>query len=299
MDLNKYLKSQAAVVNRALKRFAPKGNSLIERAMRYALFAGGKRLRPILVIAGAELCGGKQSDVLPAACAVEFIHTYSLVHDDLPAMDDDDLRRGKPTTHKKFGEATAILAGDALLTEAFNLITLCGAKTAPSRVVAASGMLSKASGHRGMVGGQMKDTVEAGNWRNKNRKLIVKGLDYIHRNKTAALIRASLLIGAVLSGAGKRKQKALEKYGENIGLAFQIADDVLDITADKKLLGKRGSDRKNNKLTYPALFGIEGSRKKAARTVDAAKTALNIFGRRARRADILMELADYIIKRQY
>jgi geranylgeranyl diphosphate synthase type II len=297
MDITKYLRQQSSIINRALKKFAPKGNSLIEQAMRYALFAGGKRLRPILVLEAAKICGGvKASEVMPAACALEFIHTYSLVHDDLPAMDDDDLRRGKPTTHKKFGEATGILAGDALLTDAFRLIASCSGKIPASRAIDAITLLSLAAGEGGMVGGQMRDTVETGSWRKKSRKTLTETLEYIHLNKTAALIRASLLVGATLAGAGRRKLKAVDDYGKNIGLAFQIADDILDITADKKLLGKRGSDKDNNKLTYPALFGLERSMQMAERHIRRAKQDLKIFGGKA---DMLRKLADYIIKRQY
>lgn len=296
MKLEQYLKQKASIVNRALVQYAPKSNTLIAQAMRYALFAGGKRLRPILVIAGAELCGGKQAKVMPAACAIEFIHTYSLVHDDLPAMDDDVLRRGKLTTHKKFGEATGILAGDALLTEAFNLLASCRKYASADRVLEAVKLMSVFSGWDGMIGGQMKDTVETDNWDKKNRKRSIKNIEYIHLNKTAALIRASLLMGAALSGADKRQMKALDTYGRNIGLAFQIADDILDITADKKLLGKRGSDLENNKLTYPALFGLETSRRMAEKLITEAKASLKIFGKQA---GILNELADYIIKRQY
>jgi geranylgeranyl diphosphate synthase type II len=296
MDLKKYLDTRSGEVNRALKRYAPKGNTLIEQAMRYALFAGGKRLRPILVLEAAKICGGKTSDVMPAACALEFIHTYSLVHDDLPAMDDDDLRRGKPTTHKKFGEAAGILAGDALLTEAFGLLASCSAKLPAPRVTSATGILSRAAGFDGMVGGQMKDTVETDNWKNKSRKTKIQNIEYIHMNNTAALIRASLLVGAMLADADIKRLRALDDYGRHIGLAFQIADDILDITADKKLLGKRGSDAANNKLTYPALFGLDKSRSLAQFHIDQAVRALKIFGSKA---DMLDKLAGYIINRQY
>jgi geranylgeranyl diphosphate synthase type II len=295
-DLKAYLERQSIVVNNALQKYAPSGNSLIERAMRYALFAGGKRLRPILVLEAAKINGGAPSEVMPAACALEFIHTYSLVHDDLPAMDDDDLRRGKPTTHKKFGEAAGILTGDALLTDAFKLLASCIKDVPASWVIKAIAILSAASGAEGMVGGQVMDTVESGSWRKKKRKTLIKTIEYIHLNKTAALIQASLLVGATLAGANNERKQALDNYGRNIGLAFQIADDILDITGDKKLLGKRGSDRDNNKLTYPALFGLEKSMCLAQFHVDSAKRDLRIFGDKA---VMLAKLADYIIARKY
>lgn len=294
MELKTYLAKQADKVNRALKARMPKGGELTEKAMRYALLAGGKRLRPVLALEAARICGGSEAKVMPAACALEYIHTYSLVHDDLPAMDDDDLRRGKPTTHKVFGEAGAILAGDALLTEAFALAASCPLPA--ERVLRAITILSKAAGYAGMVGGQMKDTVETGSWRGKGRKTLLKTIDYIHLNKTAALIQASLLCGAALSGATRRQLGALDEYGRRIGLAFQIADDILDITADKKLLGKRGSDRDNNKLTYPALFGLELSGALATAHVSKAKRALRVFGKKAA---MLEKLADYIINRDH
>jgi geranylgeranyl diphosphate synthase type II len=250
----------------------------------------------VLVLEAAKINGGKESAVMAAACALEFIHTYSLVHDDLPSMDDDDLRRGKPTTHKKFGEAAGILAGDALLTDAFRLMASCSRKLPANRVIEAVSILSTAAGQDGMVGGQVMDTVEAGNWRKQSRKKRIATLEYIHMNKTAALLRASLLVGAALAGAGAKKLTALDEYGRHIGLAFQIADDVLDITADKKLLGKRGSDKDNDKLTYPALFGLEKSKCLARFHVESAKRNLKIFGRKA---DTLRALADYIIARNY
>lgn len=298
MNLKIYLKKKSNIVNKALKKFLPKDNSLLSRAMRYSALAGGKRLRPILVILGAEICGAKNtSDFLGAACAVEFIHTYSLIHDDLPAMDDDDLRRGKPTSHKKFGEAAAVLAGDAFLTDSFRLLANLAEnrKIKRENIIASIWLLSELAGYKGMVGGQAKDTIEAGSWR-KNISRSRQNLIYIHLNKTAALIRASLLIGATLANASKNQLSALDNYGKNVGLAFQIADDILDITADKKLLGKKGSDIENNKLTYPALYGIQSSKEAASKLVAGAKSALKMFGKRA---GILAELADYIVERQY
>jgi geranylgeranyl diphosphate synthase type II len=294
MELKNYLNTQTILINRALKKLLPKDTSRISQSMRYSMFAGGKRLRPILVIEGSKICGGSQSKVIPAACAVEFIHTYSLIHDDLPAMDDDDLRRGMPTSHKKFNEATAILTGDALLTDAFRLIS--EVKTDPKVIINMINTLAEASGYKGMIGGQITDTLETDNWQKKNRKQAIKNISYIHKTKTAALIKASLLMGAYFAKAEKKQIKALANYGENIGLAFQIYDDVLDIIADKKLLGKKGSDKDNNKLTYPALFGLDKSKQMAINLVSKAKNEISIFGKKA---DILIKLADYIVERKY
>ncbi len=293
-ELKTYFSKKIATVERALRSFLPKDNALISRAMRYSIFAGGKRLRPVLVIMANDVCGGNEKEVLPAACALEFIHTYSLIHDDLPAMDDDDLRRGMPTSHRKFGEATAILAGDALLTDAFRLIALSPRR--PERALKAQRILSEAAGYQGMIGGQMKDTVETGNWNAKSKNASKKNLHYIHLHKTAALIRASLLIGGELAGGSPRQLAALAAYGDKTGIAFQVADDILDIEGDKKLLGKRGSDRENNKLTYPALYGLEESKALARRLVEEAKQELSLFGGKA---GLLRQLADFIIERHY
>jgi geranylgeranyl diphosphate synthase type II len=292
--IENYLSKQTCVVNRALKKYLPKDRSKISEAMRYSVNAGGKRLRPFLLLEAGKICGARAESLLPAACSIEYIHTYSLIHDDLPAMDNDDLRRGRPTSHKKFGEATAILAGDALLTEAFSLLSVT--RNPSDRVVRVIKIISDSAGFNGMIGGQMRDTLETANWSKRTKKKNISDLEYIHDNKTAALIKASLLAGAVLSGAADRQLRAFERYGKNIGLAFQIADDVLDITADKKLLGKKGSDVQNNKLTYPAVYGIEGSKRKAAKLVEDAKDALSLFADKAR---MLIELADYIIERKY
>ena len=299
MALKKYLNQKSIIIERALRKYLPKDSSLLSRAMRYSVLAGGKRLRPILVLLGAEVCGAKStSDFLGAACAVEFIHAYSLIHDDLPAMDDDDLRRGKPTSHKKFGEAAAILAGDALLTDSFRLLAELSKnkRIKKENIISSISILSELAGYKGMVGGQAKDTIEAGNWNKKNIGRARQDLEYIHLNKTAALIRASLLIGAILANGSKKHLAAFDKYAKNVGLAFQVADDILDITGDKKLLGKKGSDRDNKKLTYPALYGINRSRETANKLVNSAKSSLKMFGKRA---VVLTELADYIVERQY
>ncbi|MCA6069871.1 MAG: polyprenyl synthetase family protein [Endomicrobium sp.] len=293
-ELRKYLAKKAEYVNAALKEFLPKDNSIISQGMRYSVLSGGKRLRPIFVILAAGLFGGKAKDIMPAACAVEYLHTYSLVHDDLPAMDNDDLRRGMPTNHKKFGDAVAILCGDALLTESFNLITK--SKSSEKNITEAIKILAAYSGHKGMIAGQAEDTLETEKWNEKNKTLLEQKLKFIQLQKTAALIVASLKIGAVLSSADKAGLKALETYGTNIGIAFQITDDILDVYADKKLLGKKGSDAKNDKLTALSLYGKELAKKKAGEYIKKAKKAVLIFGNRS---EIFVQLADYMTNRSY
>lgn len=263
----------------------------LRRAMRYSLLAGGKRLRPILVMAAAEACGENPVKVLAAACAVEMVHTYSLIHDDLPTMDNDDLRRGKPTSHKVFGEAMAILTGDALLTQAFECISKNG-KGRGHEVSRAIFSLARGAGSGGMVGGQVAD-LEAEGVSPKNPKARAL-LHYIHQHKTAALIQASLLAGGILAKASAREERALEKYGLRLGLAFQITDDILDIVGDKKKFGKNGSDRENKKITFPALYGIEKSRNLARSLIRQAKEALKVFGKKGK---ILSHLADFVIER--
>lgn len=293
-NLKKYLQQKGKFVNKLLIKYLPKDNSIISQAMRYSVLAGGKRLRPILVMLGAESFGLNVKKIEPAICAVEFLHTYSLIHDDLPAMDNDDLRRGKPTSHKKFGEAAAILAGDALLTESFNLIAK--ANVPADRVVKAIKVFADYSGFKGMVAGQAEDTIEAGKWNKKNISFCKKKLEYIHTHKTSDLIKASLLIGAILAGAKDNQLKALEKYGHNIGIAFQIADDILDVYADKKLLGKNGSDKDNDKLTYLRLYGKEQSEQNAKKLIEEAKKAVANF---KLNKEIFEILADYMINRKF
>ncbi len=298
--LHSYFKTRRQMVEKALNHYMDTTLSnpeIIHEAMRYSVFAGGKRLRPVLVLMGVELCGKKPEIALPTAVAMELIHTYSLVHDDLPAMDDDDLRRGRPTNHKVYGEAIAVLAGDALLTKAFELISqnakIRGIR--PQVVPAVVDVISRGAGTFGMIGGQVMDIqAEGGKWQKNAHPAAL--LASIHRHKTAALIRASLQAGATLAGASPKQLSALGEYGEKIGLAFQIADDVLDVVADKKKLGKRGSDAKNKKLTFPALYGLEESRKKAKLMIEDAKTALAPFGKRAL---VLKQLANYIIERDH
>ncbi len=298
--LHSYFETRRKMVEKALDHYMDKTTSnpeLIYEAMRYSVFAGGKRLRPVLVLMGAEICGKKPEIALPTAAAMELIHTYSLVHDDLPAMDDDDLRRGRPTNHKVYGEAIAILAGDALLTKAFELIAqnakIRGVR--PFLVPTVVQLIAHGAGTFGMVGGQVMDIqADGGQWKkHQNQAALISA---IHRHKTAALIRASLQAGAALSGATPRQFSALGDYGEKIGLAFQIADDVLDVVADKTKLGKSGSDAKNEKLTFPALYGLEESRTKAQLLIEDAKKALAPFGKRAQ---VLKQLANYIIERDH
>jgi len=231
--------------------------------MLYSVGAGGKRLRPALMFASYEMFGGRAADILDAACAVEMIHTYSLVHDDLPAMDDDDLRRGKPTNHKVFGEALAILAGDGLLTDAFSLLLSGNKKIRPENRLKAAEILSFRAGAAGMVSGQAAD-LEAENFQAMkiSRKKLPGLLNYIHRHKTADMIMASMEMGCALSGRFKCLPK-ISSFAEKVGLCFQAVDDILDVTADKKKLGKSGSDSKNKKLTFVSLYGLEKAKKMA------------------------------------
>ncbi len=292
MDLEKYLTDKAELVNNGLKKALagpeehPKN---LHAAMHYSLFAGGKRLRPILTLAACEATGGGKEDALNAACAMECIHTYSLIHDDLPALDNDDLRRGLPTCHKAFGEATAILAGDALLTAAFEII----AKTPhPDKgaVVKAVYEAAVAAGSLGMVGGQTVDIEYEG------KECDFAALEYIHIHKTGKLIRACVRCGAILGGADADGLKALTRYGESVGLAFQIADDILDVEGSIKDMGKAvGGDAKKGKATYPSLLGVAESRRLANELVERAVSALSGFGDKA---EPLRGIARFITERK-
>ncbi|PWU21704.1 MAG: hypothetical protein C5B48_11010 [Candidatus Rokuibacteriota bacterium] len=273
------MKVRVAAVDAALERVLPAGTECPEtlhKAMRYSVFAGGKRLRPVLVIAGAEAVGGGMDDVMPTACAVELIHTYSLVHDDLPAMDNDDFRRGVPTNHKVFGEAMAILAGDALLTLAFRLIgDNCRPGMDVSRLREAFTDIADAAGHAGMVGGQVADLESEG------KRVSADAVDYIHAHKTGALIRTSLRAGARLCGATASQLRALSAAGANLGLAFQIVDDILDVVGNSADLGKTaGKDEAQHKATYPAVHGLEASRARARALIAEAEETLAEFGPR-------------------
>ena len=295
LSLDEYLESRKTLVDQALELYLPAEStepSVIFRSARYSVFAGGKRLRPILCIGAAEAVGGPIDAVMPAACALELIHTYSLIHDDLPAMDDDDFRRGKPTSHKVFGEAVAILAGDALLTDAFRII----AGRTPVGPVRAETLLqviqevALAAGWFGMVGGQVVDIESEGKTPDEKR------LNFIHTRKTGALITVSLRAGALLGGADADALDALTEYGRHAGLAFQIADDILNVEGDAKALGKgTGSDRSRGKLTYPALVGVETSKRVAAELVEKAVEDLRAFDERA---EPLRRIAQFIVERR-
>lgn len=290
MDLKSYLKEQKAVVENYLASYfeAPVPPATLHEAMKYSLFAGGKRIRPILCMTAYEACGGTATDILPQACALELIHTYSLIHDDLPAMDDDDLRRGKPTSHKVFGEAMAILAGDGLLTEAFFMFA--GSNSISRHLlIEALRELASAAGLHGMVAGQAMDIIGEG------KKADKETLEFIHRHKTGALLRASVIMGGILCGATGPTMDALSDYGTNIGLTFQVVDDILDITGTTEELGKpRGSDSAKEKMTYPSLYGIERSREIAQEYIHKALNATGIFGPRALR---LNDIAHYLLER--
>ncbi|HEY3857949.1 MAG TPA: farnesyl diphosphate synthase [Verrucomicrobiae bacterium] len=289
-DLQRYLAQQTSAVDRALDRLLPPASAkppTIHKAMRYSLFAGGKRLRPALCLAAAEACGGKIADAMPLACAVECIHTYSLIHDDLPAMDDDDLRRGKPTNHKVFGEGIAILAGDALLTEAFAIACRWEGVGNWQREIIVE--LTEASGSRQLIAGQVADLEGEG------KDISAAQLRYIHERKTSALLRCSTRLGGMSANCNPRQFQALSDFGYNVGLAFQIIDDILDVTQTSEQLGKTaGKDTAAQKATYPKIVGMEKSRKIAAQLTERAFRALDVF---KGSASALAALAEYLLKR--
>ncbi len=290
MALKDYIRSRQELVDSYLKEYFS-NEFLPERlyeSVTYSLFAGGKRIRPVLAIASYEACGGKAEDILPQASAIELIHTYSLIHDDLPAMDDDAMRRGKPTNHKVFGEAIAILAGDALLTEAFVMFTE-GETFPPGAVKRAIRILADAAGPRGMVGGQAEDILS------ERKAPDPKTVHFIHTHKTGALICASVKIAPVLAGLPCEVVDGIGTYGEKIGLAFQIVDDILDVTGDAGALGKEtGADVEKGKMTYPAIYGIERSR---AAANELAKEALSAIDFMTDAADPLRWIAEYLVQR--
>jgi geranylgeranyl diphosphate synthase type II len=294
MNIKDYLQNRSALVDRALERWMPGEDVLprsLHQAMRYSVFAGGKRLRPILMIAACESLGGHAGQVLHAACAMEMIHTYSLIHDDLPAMDDDDYRRGRPTNHKVYGEATAILAGDALLTEAFRTLadTEANRSVPPATVIKVIELVARYAGSQGMVGGQVVDMESEG------KEIDFPTLEYIHTHKTGGLILASVQVGALLGGANDSQVAAIKRFGGAAGLAFQIADDILDVVGDQQHLGKNvGSDQARGKATYPAQLGLDEARQRADELCGIAISALAPLGQSA---EILQELARYIVNR--
>jgi len=292
-DLTTYLTLASQKVDQALDRLLPAATvkpATLHRAMRYSLFAGGKRMRPVLVLAAAEACGGKWEPALPAAGAVECVHTYSLIHDDLPCMDDDDLRRGRPTCHKVFGEGIAVLAGDALVTVAFEM----AAQIPPTKrygVVDYVRDLAEAAGSRALIAGQVADLEAEG------KKITRSQLRFIHEGKTAAMLRVSLRLGAMSANATPRQLAAVSEFGQKLGLAFQVIDDILDITQTSEKLGKSaGKDLKAEKSTYPSLLGLEASRRIARQLTKEAITALQPFGKSGHR---LRQIADYLLAREY
>jgi geranylgeranyl diphosphate synthase type II len=293
MSLEAYLTARKEMVDKALDGYLPVrdgDSSEIVEAMRYSLFAGGKRLRPVLCMASAEAVGGSARAVLPVACALEMIQTYSLIHDDLPAMDDDDYRRGKPSNHKMFGEGIAILAGDALLTEAFSLLSERNPAIPPETGLAVLHEIATAAGFQGMVGGQAADL------RAEGEAVDMERMRYIHTHKTQALITVSIRAGALLAEAGENDLSALSAYGNKTGLAFQIADDILDIESSRTVLGKdTGSDEGHGKATYPALIGVDRSREEMNRLVEEALSAIR---RLDKRADPLRMIARFIAERK-
>ncbi len=294
MEISDYLKAVAARVDEALAHYLPDEDRMpqnLHKAMRYSIFAGGKRIRPVLMMAACDAVGGNRDNVLPAACAMEMIHTYSLIHDDLPAMDDDDFRRGQPTNHKVFGEANAILAGDALLTEAFVLLASeeTGGGIDPGIRRQAIHIIARAAGCAGMVGGQVVDMESEG------EEIDLPTLEFIHVHKTGALIKASIEVGALLGGADQETFRKLSRYGELAGLAFQIADDILDVTADQAELGKDvGSDEARGKATYVSLLGLPQARERAGELRDLALEALSDLGADA---EPLRQIMKFIIER--
>jgi len=281
------------MIDRALDRFLPKANTqppTIHQAMRYSLFAGGKRLRPILCLAAAEACGGKIEKAMPLACAMECIHTYSLVHDDLPSMDNDDFRRGRPTCHKVYGDGIAVLAGDALLTIAFEIVS----HAEPTSRYNMSTLLREvavAAGSQRLIAGQVADLEAEG------KKTTRDELSYIHKNKTAAILTTTVRIGGMSANANPQKLAAVTKFGRALGLAFQVIDDILDVTQTSEKLGKSaGKDIAAQKATYPAVIGLDASRAEARRLTRQAHRALSIFGVNA---TALHALANYLLEREY
>ena len=294
MNLKKYLRTRQKVIDRALDRYLPKTSTkpvTLHKAMRYSLFAGGKRLRPILCLAAAEACRGNVDTALPLACAVECIHTYSLVHDDLPSMDNDDFRRGRSTCHKVFGDGIAVLAGDALLTIAFEIVS----NAKPALRYDISILLREiavAAGSRKLIAGQVAD-LEAEGKRVKRDQL-----RFIHENKTAAMLKSSMRLGAMSANADARKLSAITQFGEQLGLAFQVIDDILDVTQTSEILGKSaGKDVAAKKATYPAVIGLEKSRGEARRLTRQAHDALSVF--QEGDAEALHALANYLLEREY
>ena len=294
MKLEPYLERRRRLIDRTLERLLADHDpppKTLGKAMAYSLFSGGKRIRPILALASGEAVGARVQRILPYACALEMIHAYSLVHDDLPAMDDDDLRRGAPTNHVVFGEAMAILAGDGLLTEAFRVMARAALKRGQDRTAAlrAIGEVAAGAGMAGMVGGQVAD-IEA-----EHRKPTRRRVEYIHTRKTGALLRASVRVGALVGGAGPRQYAHLDRYGSAVGLAFQVTDDILDVEGGTVKTGKRvGRDAELDKVTYPAALGMAKTKRYARELLDTALGALESFGPPA---EPLRQIARFVVER--
>lgn len=291
-SITNYLARRAEEVNAWLDLLLPAESTeptLLHRAMRYSMLGGGKRLRPVLTLAAGEAFGAATEDLMPAACAIEMVHTYSLIHDDLPAMDNDDLRRGRPTCHKKFGEAVAILAGDALLTHAFRILSSDATGSDAARQLRVIREVANAAGtFDALIGGQMAD-IEA-----EGREVSATELEYIHRSKTGAMIRVSVVTGGIIAGATEDQLDRLRGYGERIGLAFQIADDILDVTSTSQQLGKTaGKDLDSRKATYPAIHGLEASEAAARRLVEEAVEIISSTG-----APLLEDIARFVVARR-
>ncbi|HGM3505668.1 polyprenyl synthetase family protein [Clostridioides sp. ZZV15-6383] len=295
MEFKQCLKEKASFIENVLKEYMPKEEGYqktVIEAMNYSLSAGGKRLRPILTLEACKIVGGNEEDAIAFAVAIEMIHTYSLIHDDLPALDNDDLRRGRPTNHKVYGEAMGILAGDALLNYAFEVM-LAGSinKENPEKYLKAINEIAKGAGIYGMIGGQVVD-VES-----ENKQIEKEKLDYIHMNKTAAMMVGCMRAGATIGGANAEQMEEITKYAKNIGLSFQIVDDILDIVGDEVKLGKKvGSDIENHKSTYPSLLGLDKSKEIAHNLIDEAKKSIEKL---SEDVDFLKGLAEYIIDREY
>jgi len=294
MDIKQYLKDKKELIDSFLKEYfsSPSTPSILGESVTYSLFAGGKRIRPILCLAAYEACDGDSEDIMPFASSIELIHTYSLIHDDLPAMDNDDLRRGKPTNHKVFGEGMAILAGDGLLTEAFFMManSLSNKNIKNTALIKAIKEIAFVSGIHGMVGGQAQDLLS------EDAEPDKETLSFIHKHKTGALISGSLRAGAILANCTKPSLSAITRYGENIGLAFQVIDDILDIEGNTAELGKTaGSDERKKKMTYPAMYGLESSKKKAEELISEAIYSIKEL---SGKAEPLRDIAGYMLSRR-
>lgn len=295
MNFKEELKNRVVNIEDLLNEYMPKvegyQNNIFD-SMNYSLKAGGKRLRPILTLEACKLVGGNEKDAYPFAVAIEMIHTYSLIHDDLPALDNDDLRRGRKTNHKVYGEAMAILAGDGLLNYAYEIMLRESlSKGEPEKYLKAINEIAKASGIYGMIGGQVVDIESEG------KSIDMEKLDFIHMNKTAAIIIGCMRAGAIIGGASEEELENVTKYAKNIGLSFQIVDDILDIVGDEAKLGKKvGSDIDNEKSTYPSLIGLEKSKETANKLISEAKMSIDYINKDS---EFLNNLADYIVDREY